>query len=190
MSKLQSSAKPILTEMLKENFTDLKSEDQKIVSSWLASFVMVSEYTEPDAVAIGQEVRNEFRKSQQVPPNWIIWLGRYAGGDMGNSFYFGSSLGLKKSPVSPNIHAVDFDTKISTIIVGDLLFQVFSSDNPALNIFISSRYIPLLGMKPFWPIQTDSFRMPVGKIDDAGMRWLFVNPKGLVSDFLVSLAHL
>ncbi len=133
MSALQSATKPILIPLMDGVKTALTRKEQSILSSWVSMFVMVAEFQQPDGVAIPDETRRLFKKTQLAPDNWSIWVGIYERQKWnGVTVHSTISVSSAKDGIypskpdgspRPNTHA-------TTVVIGKLYVHVMGSVFP------------------------------------------------------------
>jgi hypothetical protein len=78
MSALETQAKPILTPLIRGEKYELREEEQRVLSRWIAVKAVVSEHARRELVATTSEDRREIMKGVVSTQRWQIWVGKHA----------------------------------------------------------------------------------------------------------------
>ena len=76
MSELQEAAKRVIVPLLSGDWANLDTTAQGILARWSIMFSMVFEHCRPSTTAIPQAHRTYLMESKDVPPDWVVWIGR------------------------------------------------------------------------------------------------------------------
>jgi hypothetical protein len=168
MSRLQTSAKPVLTELFYGRWPKMSRSDFLALARWATMFAMVIEFADPRSVAVSQAQRTDFMNSGRPPHLFKIWMGqftKYSHNDGG--FYHRALVShrpLTERPAFSNTHS-------NVFAVGEVLFYVIAAqDNypTASGDFIDvdvSEWMKL-GLRPLWPVTDRDRTRPERLLDD------------------------
>lgn len=76
MSQMQERTKPHLVGLIRDGWTALDEDAQRILAAWATMFTMVFEYADPPTATVTQADRTYFMIHKAPPPNWLVWIGR------------------------------------------------------------------------------------------------------------------
>jgi len=167
MSGLQEKAKPFLVPMLNGEKVLFYKKGQTALATWVAMFVMVAEFGEPDMVAISAEERSRFMETLRAPSHWRIWIGHHKH-SLRIGRWFHCVIPLAKQDAE--IHMDDLvprpNTQTSTLLLGKhLVIHVMSS--PVIRRVIRRyRHIPQIAPKvsQIWPVVTRRVEWPPAEL--------------------------
>lgn len=127
MSELQNRVKPTVSRLVRGECFRLDESSKNELAAWVATAVMVSEYDDPETVAISEVDRAWLYASHRAPPDWRIWFGDYSrdtwtpGWIRHHLLVVDDDAGQLVSPASSS------NTQIVTYVLGRLLIHVMSS---------------------------------------------------------------
>lgn len=167
MSRLQTSAKPVVLPLVTGADARLFRNDLKNLVAWCAMFVMLAEWASKDRqfAGIAQADRDFLRQSGLPPPrDWRIWVARYVRGDWAG-VYQHVTVNVVETDEEARAPGVPLpNTQSTTFVAGELLCHAFSS---SFRGAAATNHPP----KPFvqiWPIkQTPLVWPPQTLVDDA-----------------------
>ena len=168
MSRLQERAKPFLIPLIKGDSTTLDVDTQRIVSAWAALKVTVAEYHEKNRVTITPDNRAHLMETNEAPPNWKIWIGRYGRGEWSGHWMHNAL------PVYPKENVPDFptggipppNTQTTSFVAGQLYIHAMSSALPrAVEMFqfVGSGSAKIACI---WPAATEIISWPLPILTD------------------------
>lgn len=160
MSKLESAAKPILTNLILGKRLTLDQSDQLALSAWTAMTSIVAEYTDVPTQSIPTEHRQHLMEQGIPPEGWNIWIGAYAGKRWKQRY---RHHGLASVPRSSFLNAQPhWGTQFSTFVAGALFIHAASTTAlnliPIFNTAADERLIQI------WPIKNPSVAFPTAVI--------------------------
>jgi hypothetical protein len=117
MSVLQNKAKPILKELILNTKTLLTVQEQKLICEWAVMTDMTSEYTDIPTMTTTVEQRHNFQRNRLPPKDWMIFAGRYKGGNWDTRFRHHAASTILGKPF--NIHTTLFG-------IGEFMFYVMA----------------------------------------------------------------
>ncbi|HZZ57824.1 MAG TPA: hypothetical protein VFE31_08325 [Opitutaceae bacterium] len=188
MKDFQDGAKPILVPFFNGTLLSLNRPQQKVLAAWATMTAMVMEYVRRPII-VPQAERTRLRKDLTALPTWMIWMGRYGGGQWGHSFIHRNVAAQRRSaPLSERgyVDKAIGDTQITTFIAGTAVFQALSTRGAAILLSVAKHHRPDRSMVQLWPIERDDLILPTTLVDDACLDWLKANPVSLVSRLLPS----
>ena len=77
MKKIVDDSKPLVAKLVQGEACRLTDKDQQLLSAWIATAVIVSEFEDRDSVTIPAIDRKYLLETRTAPPAWKIWLGDY-----------------------------------------------------------------------------------------------------------------
>lgn len=133
MSRLETAAKPILTPLILGQAAVISGNSARIIATWAAMKMMVTEFSRPHEVSSTQQERTHVMEKLEPAPNWNIWIGHVRSSKW-RTTYFRSSclLGIlddSGQPVAPE-GSLGKNTQSILIGVGELLLMGVSSGVP------------------------------------------------------------
>lgn len=164
MSRLQQSAKTVLTPLICDSIWSLSENEQNIASSWITMFTMVVEFADIDTAVIPQLERLNFMKTEFPPKHWKIFIGRHdPAGDHPAFFnHFGIlSVSISKSDGSTRIHPI----QSTGFTVGSLFVQSISIDRYTESNIEIPDFSKLYDMRQIFPYISDIKTKPFIKHD-------------------------
>jgi hypothetical protein len=134
MSDLETAVKPIVTPLILDQQTILGKERLQTLASWIATKVMVAEYSDPPRVVSTAEDRKFLMETGEPPATWKIWIGRQDGRSWYMKYRRHSATLVSSaddgSPVIPLTGTFAKNTQLATFGMGYLIIHVLSSSNP------------------------------------------------------------
>jgi hypothetical protein len=101
MSRLEEEARPVLTDLMLSENSEIGTEDQKTVAEWLTLKLMVAEHDmSAEAVMLPNERRALFER-RKIPDSLGIWVFKCGQGAW-RSGYYRSAFTLARIPQVPN----------------------------------------------------------------------------------------
>jgi hypothetical protein len=161
MSRLQSQAKPVVSSLIKGEWTTLNDVQQKLVASWMAMTTMVLEFADIATIAIPTVERERFYVVKEPAPEWYIWIAPYEGEAGSGAFWH---TGFRIGDISDIGRFAGMNIQVTTFNLGRTLFHCFS--NYSTLYFQPVGFSPQLGLIQVWPIQSTSVQMPVRPLND------------------------
>jgi hypothetical protein len=77
MNGIVDDSRSLVLRLIQGNSFRLTAEDQELLSAWITTAVIVSEFEDRDLVTIPDGDRQWLWKKRTAPPDWKIWLGDY-----------------------------------------------------------------------------------------------------------------
>jgi hypothetical protein len=77
MSRLESSAKPILEPMIHDSSSVIDYVQQSVIAAWAIKTAMVFECTKASSAFYSQGDRSHLLTWSTPPPDTLVWIGRY-----------------------------------------------------------------------------------------------------------------
>lgn len=127
MSALQTRVKPSVARLIRGEKFRLDEHAKKELAAWVAMAVAVSEYDDPETVAVSQTNRDWLYATQTAPPDWRIWFGDYSRETWTPSWIRHHLLVVPSDVTEPVSASSDSNTQIVTYVVDRLLIHVMSS---------------------------------------------------------------
>lgn len=163
MGKLQEKTKPFLVPMLKGNSASFYRNGQTTLAAWVAMFVMVAEFLDPDKTAISARERAWFMNNQRAPSHWRVWIGRYAQSTSVNRwFHHVVTFAEHESEVATDDSVPPGNTQTSTILLGEHLVIHVMSSPIARRIVKRWPHLPHIApmMREIWPVKNRIITWP------------------------------
>jgi hypothetical protein len=148
MSKLESTAKPLLVPLMKGKTILLTPDRQLLIARWFAKTVIMYEMLTKEPYYFQPEERYALHNSLQVPTQTNFSLAHYSGRTAGSTF----STHLKLLVGAETDHPVQVNGYTATLTIKKLALQVFS-----------------LRLPPEYPPDTVRLEMPV-RLRDMGVQ--------------------
>jgi hypothetical protein len=120
MSRLESAAKPVLTQLQAADSCSLDLVRQTILANWIVLKMMVVEHSIRNQAIFTQAARTAFMERREMPPNLQIWLFRCGKGRW-RSGYARHASGARRIPISelPNVPTVpDNPPNVKSVSLG------------------------------------------------------------------------
>ena len=160
MSRLQEAARPHLLPYIQGSWPRLSPRTRERISSWAAMFAMVTEFANPQRVAIPAIERKVFSHDLRPPIGSYIWVGRLAG----DLPYWFHQRALRMAEDSLDVGPVT--SQITTITLGHLLLQVYTSTSDLLAFDPKAR-AKEQGLVLIWPASAKPVRASDLPVRDA-----------------------
>jgi hypothetical protein len=175
MSRLQSSAKPILVPMLEGRDIVLLKNSQTILAAWVGMTVMVAEFASRDKVAIPYSDRVFLRMNQRPPSHWRIWIGSHRRQQQPMFAHNVLTFTKQKSQIGFTDLPLASNTQTTTICLGEHLVIYAMSSEIARNIIrrwrLPTQIAPTLSQ--IWPVKSGRVTWPAKfGLNDAGIQLL------------------
>lgn len=151
MSRLETSAKQCLTDLMLGNDISINAANQSALAAWGAMISVIAEYTDIPTQSIPVEHRRHLMEHGTPPEGWFIWIAAYKGENWKQRY---RHHGLAAS-TKADVHLVRpaYNTQFSTFVVGSLFLHTASTTLPISPSFFSS----LDGqISKIWPPNTTS----------------------------------
>lgn len=179
MSRLQSQAKNCLTPLLLGQTPVVSAASQKIIARWSAVTAVVADFMDPRAQCVSAEDRRWLAREEGLPPNWLVWAGRYAGvrWDWGY-LRIGTTLARMPKGTTPD-EMPPANTQITTFVLGRAVFHAFNSPMVAE---MGVTFRTLRQMWPWTPSDFDWTELPT--LDDDAVDDLSLVISEVLDDFL------
>lgn len=156
---------PILGPMTKGEWVDLDEDKQRILSAWIAQFVMTYEYADRRTICVSQEDRDFLRLNGFPSGRWDIAVGR-ADATMIHDHVFHRAL-----IVDPNNVSGGIKSHVTSIMFGKLIgFATYNQRQFDAGAFIL--FCLQHGLKPIWPLRQAKVTMPVVSLSDIAYEML------------------
>jgi hypothetical protein len=126
MRYLEEAAKPVASALILGNHRVLSPLDQSQLAALFCLINCRVEFTDRTLMAIPASDRDWLRTNFAPSPNWHIYIARYCGAYPGThaSYHWGMRMVPASAEYSPSNEC---NTQISTMVVGGLCVQLFSS---------------------------------------------------------------
>lgn len=156
MSRLESAAKPALTDLILGNKTILDATNQKVISSWTVMTSIISEYTDTPTRSIPASDYQHLMNTNLPPDGWHIWLGTCAGIRWKQGYrHHGLAVGPRQGF---RWFVPKYNTQFSTFGIGSLLIHAASSTVP--NLVQKFDKSTLGGLIQIWPQMSPNVTLP------------------------------
>jgi hypothetical protein len=175
MGSMETDAKRIASPLILGQPTTLTREDILALSRWTALKTIVAEWDDPPTVTIADEVRQDFYRTKNVPPEWKMWLCFCTAPEWFKRYRHsaGARASVHESPIQRLIHRPDQNAQSTTVAFGCMfLFVTSHTKIPALAAFT-----PPVGLRQYmtalWPITGESIAWPPHNVidsDELGLR--------------------
>jgi hypothetical protein len=149
MSRIESAAKPMLTDLILGKARILDNTQQLALSTWITLISIVAEYTDKPTLSIPTHHRRYLMEKNLPPEGWRIWIGAYSGvrwGECHDYRHFGLAIVPKNT-----FHSIrpECNTQFSTFVIGSLLIHAASTTiqnlTPTFNSIVDH------GLEQIWP---------------------------------------
>jgi hypothetical protein len=145
---LEAQVMPIITAMMRGTQLSLGEDNQRVLAAWIMLVTCVSECSDPTTMAIRAEDRLFLKEKLEPPPNWDISVCHFGPNNWaGRIFHFAHEGPSKNDALSD---ARECDTQVTTLGIGEVLMQAFSTD--------TLDYVPFYRfgirdprLQPIWP---------------------------------------
>lgn len=125
MSRIEEEAKSVLRPLIEGHNLALDAEAQTKLARLICLIAMRAEFTD-DKPAIPEMDRNTLRETGNPPPDWRIWICKFAGTARGKFWYTRSAVLLEPNATSSNPPTV-LDTQTSMFVWGRFCTIALSS---------------------------------------------------------------
>lgn len=147
MSRLESAAKPLLTELILGRQVTLDTNAQCALAAWVTMFCITAEYTDRDHRGIPAADRAALMTSSRPPESWRIFIGRYRGTEWARRYAHCGFIFQRNN----GANALCGAAQCSTFVVGELAVYACSASIPDADI---ARYLAPaddVALKQIWP---------------------------------------
>src|SRR5215207_4394777 len=128
MSRIEQAAIPVAAPLMRGDAVLLDTIGQRLLASLLCLITIRVEFTDPATLATPKEERDWLRLRGEPPPNWKIWLARYAGEEPHQHWCRHNGLEIVDSPETPEGgYTPKCNTQTTTLVFGELCAHVYSS---------------------------------------------------------------
>jgi hypothetical protein len=173
MSRLETRTRRVLMPLAQGISHRFSTFDQKVLATWIAKTVMVSEYVYPDHVAIPDLHRLRLYADLEPPERWWIWVAHYVGASWRNLAIYHHTGNLNKSKPSES------DTQFTSIGIGHLFIQVASTTVPGFEIAPEDE----TGLIRIWPPLGADIQWPASHaITDAAADYIAASPSRIAGE--------
>jgi DNA-directed RNA polymerase subunit M/transcription elongation factor TFIIS len=149
MSRLQEEARPILAPLVLGVWGEIEEPQREVLARWITMFAMVLDCSEPLHTAITQQQRSEFFRTNKPLPEWFMWIG-YLKTTYPTARSYHSIMNFTDSTkMVPEIKPSG--THITVGVLGNLVFQAFSTIEKRLWAHIAFKFNPFQILTPIWP---------------------------------------
>jgi hypothetical protein len=171
MNHQEEAVKPIASPLILGKSFTLGQKEQRILSSWLATKLMVAEQNDPESAVSTQDERTSVMQTLTAPARWSIWIARQTARGWRTGYeLFSATLGPLDSggtPIPPD-GSLAKNTQLVSLGIGFLFVHVFSTRVPEAQIGypdgVLRRIHPFSGAAISWP--------PTETITDPGIEFL------------------
>jgi hypothetical protein len=125
MSILETDVQPILTPLIITQPHTLTDNSMEILAKWIALKIMVGEHNNPKDAVTPVEAREKFKSTQEIPPNFNIWIAKCGVGGW-QTAYVRHTATVSLTPVFKPNHQFK-NTHSVTFGIGDLFVLVLHS---------------------------------------------------------------
>jgi len=164
MSRLETTAKPILIPLLIGSRIFLNKYEQEILATWIAMKMMICEFSNPDEI-VTRPIERALLMGRRLPPdNMGIWIAHYHGPSWNNAYLRQAcTLGWAEAGKAPTPlnNSLAKNTQSQTLGIGELVVQSITTYVPGLE-FQTPTIFPG-AVKPIWPYK-QNFMWPPGPI--------------------------
>jgi hypothetical protein len=147
MSVLQNNAKPFLEPLLRGDWPELDADAISAVCRWVKMVVISLEFAHPETVAIPEEERLAFSRTQEIGDNWQILLGRNSEPHRTGAFWHRGSA-LADAPARDQQLTCNVQT--TTFYFGRMVVHAISG--PSKYMPDADVYARDLGFRAVWPL--------------------------------------
>lgn len=186
MGSLETKAKPIFKAIIDGEVNSLTRPQQISLATWATMKAFIAEFVEADGIGSSQEEREAFKRICLPRPTWMIWMARYLG-TKGDAYLYHSRIKLQPSPLAPYLYNVVGGAQVTNLVLGNTFLQMFRTSSATLNLEVSRRYTPPVGVFQLWPNPVAPRPLPDKFIGDKEVDWLTQNPLGLVQEIIYSI---
>jgi hypothetical protein len=128
MKGIVDASKPLVLRLIQGDSFRLTAEDQELLSAWITTAVIVSEFEDRDLVTIPDIDRQWLWKKRTAPPSWKIWLGDYERCKWTPQWIHNRfSVTGRDEPAPPKGAEGPMNTQTTTYVAGRLYVHVLSS---------------------------------------------------------------
>lgn len=156
MSRLETAAKPSLTELIMRRSLTLDSASQLSLSAWAVMTSIMAEYTDKSSQSIPLEHRRHLMEHGIPPDGWHIWIGTYEGERWKQGYrHHGYQTAYRNASHQTR---PEWSTQQSTFVAGALFIHAASTTVPSLhsasNALMDHRVVQI------WPITNSTVVFP------------------------------
>ncbi|MEL4294047.1 hypothetical protein [Shewanella xiamenensis] len=150
MSRLETSVKPKMTDMMLNKQTILTNSEMLSISAWAVMISIMAEFTDIPTKSIPDQDLTHLMRNQCPPSNWTVWIGKYKGQEW-NYRYRHHGIGCMPLQLArimkPFTHC---NTQSSTFVVGSFLIHTTSSTLSGINPIFDKEHAEKLIQ--IWPL--------------------------------------
>lgn len=161
MSQLESEAKPILTQILKDEQFDICSQKQNILALWITLKSIIGEHAEQDTHVTPINDRDLFRTQQVIPEYFAIYIGKH--NENSDTAWLRTSQTIAKSPLGPNPSLGDLKRNMQSVafICGPLFIYVLAIREVGIE---AAAFLNLPKLMRIFPLESAQISWPPDKI--------------------------
>jgi hypothetical protein len=173
MNRIESAARPFLTEMISGSQVTLDAPDQLAVARWIALKIMVSEYNQRDNAVTPAHDRENLRGKGLIPKYYRIYIGAHSASIDAGQMTSSSTGSLPGQPVPP-MFGMAKNVLQSSFLAGRLVVHVNASRIDGFNIEDRIKIPAVHEEMRIWPLVRTRFHWPAGPtLTDADLAFLF-----------------
>lgn len=147
MSRLESAAKPLLTELILGRQVAIDVNAQCALAAWVTMFCITAEYTDRNHRGIPAADRAALMNSSRPPERWRIFIGRYRGTEWARRY---RHCGFKFQR-NNGAEALFGTAQCSTFVVGELAVYACSTSIPDADVARHLDPANDVALKQIWP---------------------------------------
>jgi hypothetical protein len=136
MSRLETSAKPILIPLISGQYGVLDRHRQEVLATWIAMKLMTCEFSDPEDIATPEVERSLLMGRRRPPDAMGIWIAYCPNPGWTNTYWRqASTLGWAPRGAVPkqDLASLPKNTQSQTFVVGELFVHAAYSTVPGLN---------------------------------------------------------
>lgn len=158
MSKVETSAQPVLTKLILGEKHFINQGEQEKISTWATLKTMVLHATKSGASAINRKQYESFFSSPAPLQNSNIFIGSYSEDDW-RSHKIITHINARIGPSGKAEKNYPINTQSTSICVGKFYVYIFSSSIDKSNFSFTNRL--RMRLKPIWPITRINLQWPI-----------------------------
>lgn len=122
MNRIETEAKPFITELAFSNPISLFRYEQEVLSKWVFLKLIIGEYDSNETRIITADQRQYFYKYQLIPSPWKIWIAKNSSAIWGN--LFNQTLGTLTYTDISSLKLGTYRYKAAIFIIGELTIHI------------------------------------------------------------------
>ncbi len=134
MSKVEDTAKPLLTKLILNETVSLTLAQQALIAKWAVMTTIMAEYVNPENRATPKGDREYFYNRELPPEGWRVWIGKMPPGGLSYD-YKHTSLVVYDFTHQGNVNSstLKFNTQLSVFIFQSLLILTVRKPTDAID---------------------------------------------------------